>query len=144
MIRRIIWVLLETSFIGGGTYIFISTILNEDILEHKTAGLGAFLIVLGLLIRDWRLTLFIDSSNEKKETDLSKIKTSSVLAVMIFALSIFLLHRKVTSTIENLEYGNDNVEVIATELYRIEDRVSNVEDFEERIIEIENYSHSHY
>ncbi|MEJ0032417.1 MAG: hypothetical protein WDO15_19620 [Bacteroidota bacterium] len=51
MLKKIVWAFFELTTIGPGTYILVTTLTNDYDVDNETAGLGAFLIVLGLLIR---------------------------------------------------------------------------------------------
>jgi hypothetical protein len=145
MFKKIIWALLEIATIGSGTYTFVSTMVNEDYVDHKAAGIGGFLIASGLLLRNWRLTLFIKEENK----DSSKMvksevqnKTTNTLVILILCLTAFGLYRKISSSVSNNETEIQSIETKLSD--EIEYRLDNVETFEERIENLENHSHRHY
>jgi len=150
MFKKIIWALLELVTIGSGTYIFVSTMVNEDYVDNEVAGGGAFMIILGLLLRNWRMTLFI--KEEKSETSKvlkSEIQNRSVhtLLVLVLSFSLFVLNRKINNTslrVNDNESDIENLDYQVNEFDEIENRLDNVEAFEERIENLENYSHGHY
>lgn len=150
MFKKIIWALLEVSTIGFGAYVFVSTMVNEDYVDHETAGIGAFLIVVGLLLRNWRTTLFIkEEKNEtsKQNQQEAQSKTGSALLILILALSFFGLNKKVNDIRSNVESNESELQSLDSQINGfgdIEDRLENVESFEERIDDLETYSHSHY
>ncbi|GCC53703.1 hypothetical protein SanaruYs_39480 [Chryseotalea sanaruensis] len=155
MFKKIIWALLEVATIGSGTYIFVSTMVDEYEIDKHEAGMGAFLIVLGFLLRNWRMTLFVKSEdNNNKTTQKIEVQSKSVNAILILiiSLSLFMLNRKITNTastvdsneteIENLNSRIDGLDDI--DLSNIENRLDDMEYLESRIEDLENYSHSHY
>lgn len=150
MFKKIIWALLEVSTIGSGAYVFVSTMVNEDYVDHETAGIGAFLIVVGLLLRNWRTTLFIkEEKNEtsKQNQQEAQSKTGSALLILILALSFFGLNKKVNDIRSNVESNESELQSLDSQINGfgdIEERLENVESFEERIDDLETYSHSHY
>lgn len=155
MFKKIIWALLEVTTIGSGTYIFVSTMVDEYEIDKHEAGMGAFLIVLGFLLRNWRMTLFVKSEdNNNKTTQKIEVQSKSVNAILILivSLSLFMLNKKITNTastvdsneteIENLNSRIDGLDDI--DLSNIENRLDDMEYLESRIEDLENYSHSHY
>lgn len=150
MFKKLFWALLEISTIGLGTYVFVSTMVNEDYVNHETAGLGAFLIVAGLLLRNWRTTLFVkEEKNEtsKQNRQETQSKTGSALLILILALSFFGLNKKVNDIRSDVESNESELQSLDSQINGfsdIEERLENVESFEERIDDLETYSHSHY
>jgi len=150
MFKKIIWALLEVATIGSGTYVFVATIVDEYGIDRNEAGLGAFLIVLGLLLRNWRMTLFI--KKEKSEGNSVKkpeIQSNSVniLLILILSLSMFILNKKINGINSNVDSNESEIQKLDSrinEFNALEHRLDNVESFEERIEDLENYSHRHY
>lgn len=113
MFKKLFWALLEISTIGLGTYVFVSTMVNEDYVNHETAGLGAFLIVAGLLLRNWRTTLFVkEEKNEtsKQNRQETQSKTGSALLILILALSFFGLNKKVNDIRSDVESNESELQ----------------------------------
>jgi hypothetical protein len=149
MFKKILWAFLEILTIGGGTYVFVSSMVNEDYVDHEIAGIGAAFIVVGLLLRNWRTTLFVKEKPDELKTNKHETQNSIVntLLLLILALSFFELNKKINDT--NLEAINNeshlqNLDSRIDELGEIEDRIDNVESFEGRIEELEADSHRHY
>jgi len=142
MIKKIIWAVLELATIGTGTYIFV-TELFERRINNEEIGLGAFLIVLGLLIRNWRITLFYEQKNEIPNNKKSELPQKSINVVLIFILSIpvVFLYKQIHESNYSLE---EKVDANMNYLYDVEGRVSDLELLEERIIELEESSHRHF
>ena len=62
MTKKIIWAIVELITIAIGTGIFVTSTL-DNYVDEESAGIGAFMIVLGLLLRNWKSELFIKSEN---------------------------------------------------------------------------------
>lgn len=148
MFKKIVWALLEIATIACGTYVFVSSMVNEEYVDHETAGIGAFMIALGLLLRNWRMTLFTKEDKPDNATKSeAQNKSVNTLLVLIISLTVFLLNKKLSdidwrvsdneSEIQNLEYKVNDFD-------DIEYRLDNMENFEERIESLEQYSHGHY
>lgn len=150
MFKKIIWALLEVATIGYGTYVFVSTMVNEDYVDHEVAGIGASLIAAGLLLRNWRVTLFI--REERKEAiKVTKYetqnKTGNTLLILILALSFFALNRKINDTkldMASNELELQNLNSGMNDFGDLQDKLDNVESLEERIEDLEIYSRNHY
>ncbi|HEY5824127.1 MAG TPA: hypothetical protein VIT44_07175 [Cyclobacteriaceae bacterium] len=142
MFKKIIWALLEIITIGSGTYIFVSTMTDEYGVDNHEVGLGAFLIVLGLLLRNWRMTLFI--KEPKKDTDNKSINT---VLILILSISIFVLNKRISDITSNVDDNKSEIQNLNSQANKFDDietRLENLESFEDRIEDLENYSHSHY
>jgi len=150
LFKRIIWALLEVATIGSGTYMFVSTMVDDLGVDKNDAGLGAFLIILGLLLRNWRMTLFIKSEgNESSTVQKSEIQSKSVNTLLIIAISfsMFMLNKKINDTNTTMDSSESQIQTLdsrVSELDDIEYRLDKVESLKERIDELETYSHSHY
>jgi|GEM_PF-4545779 len=155
MFKKIIWALLEVVTIGSGTYIFVSTMVDEYEIDKHEAGMGAFLIVLGLLLRNWRMTLFVKSeNNDNKTTQKIEVQSKSVNAILILIISfsLFILNRKLNDTASTVDNNETEIENLNSringlddiDLSNIENRLDDMEYLESRIEDLENYSHSHY
>lgn len=150
MFKKIIWAILEVATVGIGTYTFVTTMVNEEYVDHEVAGVGAFLIVLGLLLRNWRMTLFIKEANNENSRAIkseTQNKTINTLLILILSFTIFALNRKINDTnwsVSNNESEIENLESKVSEFDDIEYRLDNLETFEERIEHLERYSHGHY
>lgn len=150
MFRKIIWALLEVATVGYGTYTFVSTMVNEEYVDHEVAGMGAFLIVLGLLLRNWRITLFVKEGNNEESKVIkseTQSKTINTLLILILSFTVFALNRKINDTnwnISNNESEIENLEGKVNQFDDVEYRLDNLESFEERIEHLERYSHGHY
>src|SRR5690349_12640037 len=98
MFKKLTWALLEVATMGYGTYLFVSTIVNEDDLDPHQAGLGAFMIVLGLLLRNWRMSLFVKEDKtgmDKPVKSETQSKAVNTLLILVISLTVFMLNRKV-------------------------------------------------
>lgn len=155
MFKKIIWALLEVVTIGSGTYIFVSTMVDEYEIDKHEAGMGAFLIVLGFLLRNWRMTLFVKpEDNNNKTTQKIEVQSKSVNAILILiiSLSLFMLNKKITNTVSTVDSNETEIENLNSridglddvDLSNIESRLDDMEYLESRIEDLENYSHSHY
>lgn len=150
MLKKIIWALLEVATIGYGSFIFVSTMVNEDYIDHVVAGTGAFLIVLGILLRNWRMTLFI--KEEKKEgakdpKSENQTKSLNLLLILILSFTFFLLNRKISSASWDIANNESQIQSLDSRLNELDDmeyRLDNIELLEERLEDLENYSHYHY
>jgi hypothetical protein len=150
MFKKIIWAILEVATIGGGTYILVPAMLNEYSVDSEVAGSGAFLIVLGLLLRNWRMTLFIkEDKRENNNSTKSELQSKTANTLLIFALTfaLFILNKKINDTngnVDTTESSIQDLESKVSELDQLDHRLDNVESFEQRIEELETDSHRHY
>jgi hypothetical protein len=106
--KKVIWAILELITIAIGTGIFVTNIL-ESYINEEDAGVGAFMVVTGLLLRSWRRDLFSSSNpanskiEEKAKKDISdKDLTLGILLIFAFTLWGVNYH----NTNDNKRYGN--------------------------------------
>jgi len=132
MFKKIIWALLEVTTIGSGTYIFVSTMVDEYEIDKHEAGMGAFLIVLGFLLRNWRMTLFVKSEdNNNKTTQKIEVQSKSVNAILILivSLSLFMLNKKITNTASTVDSNETEIENLNSRIDGLDDiDLSNIEN----------------
>lgn len=146
MFKKILWAILELITMGGGTYGFVVAMTNEYEVSQEEAGLGAFLIVVGLLLRNWRLTLFTknETSSDSKQKKIESASSTNLIVILILAFSVATLFRKVGDV---QEIGNTNsydIDEINSKIGNISDVESDIESLQERIDDLEGSSHSHY
>lgn len=108
MFKILIWILLDVSTFAYGTYKVVFALLNQDAyLIHEEAGTGAFLIVLGLLIRNWRQSYFLnkndDPDNGKGDKAAAPPKTINVLMIALIIFSVLLLNRNLNLKADTAE-----------------------------------------
>ena len=123
MVKKIIWAIVELVTIAIGTGIFVTSTLDSYV-DEETAGIGAFMVVLGLLLKNWRKDLFaktttIDHSIESKEINKSDNKVIAGV-LLIFAFTLW-----------GLNYGN------------IDDNEGDINSIERKVDDLESYSHYH-
>ena len=143
MFKKIIFALLEFVTIGCGTYVFVSTMVNEDYIDNESAGMGAFLIVLGFLLQNWRTTLFVKEAkieNDKASSE-SRNRIISTLFIIGLSMTLFALNRKINAINSNSDYLESEID---SKFDDTGNRLENVESFEERIENLESVSHIHY
>lgn len=89
MAKKIIWAIVELITIAIGTGVFVTSTLDSN---EESAGIGAFMVVLGLLLKNWRKDLFSKQSTEVKIEDKKENKSSDknlmfgVLLIFAFTL----------------------------------------------------------
>lgn len=92
LFTKIILMIIDTVAIAFGTYVFITSILYSD---KEEAGIGAFMIVFGLLIHYWRTNYFkstakTDSENVKKDSsDSGKSLIIGIIVIIAFTICKF-------------------------------------------------------
>ena len=109
---KVIRAFAEVITIVLGTYIFVVSILNSDSYGNEEAGIGASLVVLGLLIKTWRKDW---SSSPQSKNDNDTMKSTGyrnlVLGVLI-VLSLTLWRRHAVSMYDiRRDIGRLDVEV---------------------------------
>jgi hypothetical protein len=62
MVKKVIWAIVELVTIALGTGIIVTSVLERHINEDN-AGIGAFMVVSGLLLKNWRKDLFSSSNS---------------------------------------------------------------------------------
>jgi hypothetical protein len=147
MVKKIIWAFSEVTTIGLGTYIFVSTIANQDYVDEESAGIGAFLIVLGLLLRNWRTTLFIRETKNEIEREIkpdNQNRTNNALIVFILLFTFFALNRKINTTNSSTEALESEIENLDSRFDDLESELGDIGSIEDRIEDLERYSHHHY
>lgn len=145
MIQKIFWMIIELATIGMGTYRLVKTLLDEVSIDNEAAGFAAFLIVSGLLLRNWRTTLFASNNASDKAESTKKVdnlnRTINSVVMIIISVSVIALNRKINDAIDNNE---SEIKVITKS---IEGRLSEFEEVdsktEKRILNLERNSHYH-
>lgn len=115
---KVIRVFAEIITIVLGTYIFVVSTLDSETYGEEAAGIGASLVVLGLLIKTWRKDW---SSSPQSKNDNDTMKSTSyrnlVLGVLIVlsltlwsrhAVSIYDIRRSILRLdveVQNVEYN---------------------------------------
>jgi hypothetical protein len=117
MFKKIIWALVELITIAIGTGIFVTSTL-DNYVDEESAGIGAFMVILGLLLKNWRKTLF--TNKEKPLKDSSKSTTLTTGLIMIIAFTLW-----------GMNYGN------------IKDNSSDINSLESKVDDLEYNSHNH-
>lgn len=91
MVKKIIWAIVEVVTIAIGTGIFVTNTL-DSFVDAEMAGIGAFMVVFGLLLKNWRKDLFAkktssEYSAERKKDNKSDNKViAGVLLIIAFTL----------------------------------------------------------
>ncbi|HZH70698.1 MAG TPA: hypothetical protein VFD80_09625 [Flavobacteriaceae bacterium] len=92
MAKKIIWAIVELITIAIGTGVFVTSTLDKYV-DKESAGIGAFMVVFGLLLRNWRKDLFSSSNSTQNKTENIEKKTSDknvILGVLlIFAFTLW-------------------------------------------------------
>ena len=124
MFKKIIWAVIELITIAIGTGIFVTSTL-DNYVDEESAGIGAFMVILGLLLKNWRKNLFANN-----ETTLKGSKNTSSLTTGLILIIAF--------TLWGMNYGNikDN----SSDINSVE---SDVNSLDNRIDDIEYNSHHH-
>lgn len=95
MAKKIIWAIVELITIAIGTGVFVTSTLGSYV-DKESAGIGAFMVVLGLLLKNWRKDLFSKQSTEVKIEDKKENKSSDknlmVGVLLIFAFTLWGLN----------------------------------------------------
>jgi len=111
MVKKIFWAILELITLAGGTGIFVAGALARY-SDEEMAGLGAVTVVVGLLVRDWRKTIFFKQPtstivNDRKET-LPPNKDIIIGIVLITSFTLwshnFQKINRASNDINSLEY----------------------------------------
>lgn len=123
MVKKVIWAIVELVTIAIGTGIFVTSTLDSYV-DEEIAGIGAFMVVFGLLLRNWRKDLFSSSNSTQNKTENIEKKTSDK-NVILGVLLIFAF------TLWGLNYGN------------IGDNQSDINSLENKVEDLEDYSHYH-
>jgi hypothetical protein len=86
MIKKIIWAFLDLITFGIGTALFVTATLFPR-SDEEAAGIGAFMIILGFLLRNWKKNLFASTNNENKEIkSTEKYIALGVILIVAFTL----------------------------------------------------------
>ena len=111
---KIIWILVELFTIAFGTGKFVYTILDSYI-DLESAGLYAFMIVLGFLTREWRKELFYSDppSNPRLEKGSKKNNANRNVILGVCVVLAFTLWAKNYNEVHNInsDISRLNVEV---------------------------------
>jgi len=87
MVKKLIWAAIELITIVIGTAIFV-----ESTLHSEESGIGAAIVVLGLLLKDWRKDLFAKQKTTGTVEEKEKSKASDKILIMgILLISYFTL-----------------------------------------------------
>ena len=85
MFKKIIWVVVELVTIAIGTGIFVTSTLDNRVNEEG-AGIGAFMIVLGLLLRSWKESLFTKKLDQRLHKANNSWLKKGLIMIIVFTL----------------------------------------------------------
>ena len=92
MINIIIWAIVELLTIAVGTGIFVTNTLYHSV-DEESAGIGAFMVVFGLLLRSWKKDLFAskDKNNKDDDTKPETNTTDKNVVLGVLAIAVFTM-----------------------------------------------------
>lgn len=123
MKRKIIWRIVEILTIVVGTGVFVTNLLDYRI-DEEMAGLGASLIVLGLLIRSW-----VSKSNNDTTTKNAKNDSLKVGLIIIFLSCFWTINKnKIEGNKLDISNLSDYYEDVESIIYDNEGRIRDLED----------------
>lgn len=146
MKKRITYLIIDTVLLAFGSFVFVSNTLSRD---QEGAGLGAAMIVIGLLIREWRNEPQQSLLNEqekqqnardeiKRKANLFNESQSKTMIIVLLAVSAFTFWGFNNSRINNHDHNEFRVLD-----YKIDEVENYTNSLESRVKEIEENSHSH-
>ena len=154
MTKRILNFIIDVILLAVGSLAFVSSVLND---QESEAGIGAAMIVIGLLIREWRnepqRSILVEqekpqnSEDEIKRNGRDEIKRkarlfnesqSKTMIIVLLAVSAFTFWGFNNSRINNHDHNEFRVLD-----YKIDEVENYTNSLESRVKEIEENSHSH-
>lgn len=128
--KPIVKMALDTLTIGVGTWMFVQNTLDGGYESEIFAGLGAFLVVLGLLIQKW-MKAYLDGANKSTTVNPQKVSSKEGKNFLSIALA-FLVG---ISLIGNLIQASHSVkQEIGSVEFKVQNVAEDIYDLENRMI----------
>lgn len=151
MTKRIVFFLTDFVTLVIGTGVFVGYALSER--DEELSGIGAAMVVLGLLIREWRtsaqkISKTNDRSANEEQSEIKRkakmfdernLKTKTLLTIALLSILTFTMWGSHKSKIDSHEHY--------WKFQNIESKFDNIEgsviSLDERLEKVEEHSHYH-
>jgi hypothetical protein len=144
MIKKVVFAVLELITIGGGVGLFVTNALMSAYSPYNTdeAGMGAFMVVLGLLIRVWKKELFKSKVQDAENVNVEKRDSAEKVHSKVLAIGLITVFALTFWGFSSRNAISNNYEISSVES-EVEDLKNELDMIKKDVDYIGSKSHRH-